>query len=135
MKKILTMAFITFFLITGIFMLIGCNQKKENYIFEVESKDEKNINVVLKDVKKGISKKAEVVISKAESISVKSNLISTAGIHIELYKEGSKDELITEEEIYSESNVTVEGIQEGKYDIYFTSLDDDLSGTIEVTIK
>ena len=82
MKKILTMVFITFFLITGIFMLIGCNQKKENYIFEVESKDEKNINVVLKDVKKGISKKAEVVISKAESISVKSNLITFVGLPV-----------------------------------------------------
>ena len=122
-------------LILVAFVLISCNKKDETSVFDVKSNNEKNISVVLDNVKKGTAKKASISVSSGENIFIQVDLIGESGVSVEFYKSGSKDELILQEDMYYETYSTSEGFQEGDYDVYFTALEDNLSGTIEVTSK
>ncbi len=134
MKKVLNFLMITTVLVFGVLSLTGCDIFKKS-VFEVESKDEKNVSVTLENVKKGSSKYTSVTISEGENITIASKINEDARVNVSLYRAGSKDELVTEDEMSYESDVTTEGLEEGKYDIYFTALDNNLTGTVNVTIK
>lgn len=134
MKKVLNFLMITTVLVFGVLSLTGCDIFKKS-VFEVESKDEKNVSVTFENVKKGSSKYTSVTISEGENITIAAKINEDARVNVSLYRSGSKDELVTEDEMSYESDVTTEGLEEGKYDIYFTALDSNLTGTINVTIK
>ena len=130
MKKILTAMFV---LLISFSFLVCCVKKEDN--FSINTKDEKNLNVVLNNVNKGVSKSTEITIEKEETFSITVNLEGDSGVNFKLYRVGNSDEPALDDNMYKESNITTEGLEEGKYTIYFESLGDNLTGTIEVSIK
>lgn len=141
MKKIIKVL-VVLVLFAGVFTFTGCNKVKENVskntkssVFQVDSKDDKHINVTLQKAKKGSQGNTTIVVGEGEQLKIRANLTGKEKVKVRVMNSDRKKSRrpVINENVFG-INPYEFSIEPGEYDIYFIVLGA-VSGSIDVSVE
>ena len=141
MKKTIKLL-VVLVLFAGVFAFTGCNKAKESVskntqssVFQVDSKDDKHINVTAQKAKKGSRGSTAIVVGEGEQLKIRANLTGKEKVKVRVMNSDRKKSRrpVVNEDVFG-VNPYEFSIEPGEYYIYFIALGT-VNGSIDVSVE